>query len=316
MRTSSIRFLCYILCSVFLFAGCQREMDEPQSINAEVQNDSRSDKRDNDCRQVMQSGTYGEVTYKFNKQGLVSEWRAYFLGDAFFKHEYNRSGKLKKAVLYLNDGTAYYTIAFFYNKRGQVNHEIWYDGSTTTIVDDVYYTFTHKGFVKKMNSEFLDYHVDYEHDQHGNLTKFTYYGGDDPLSGGEYTYYSRLKNPQAAIPGLPYNYYSINGVYAFNKWYSTSEKFIFWENGLPVIVSDQDPAKTKMTANKERLPINVQYFDKISGETIVFDFKYDNCESCKPNRHSSAFSSSSARSSKSKQLYNEHMLRDPKKFRK
>lgn len=280
------------LLSIILFClSCNKEIEEPTSISAQVSSDSRSHR--DDCRLIQAESTFPSLlNWTYNKKGLVDTYMADYMGGGYFKHEYKHGRLVISRFMFEN--TVLTTIYFFYSKKyGVVDHEIWYDGDGTTKVktDEVFYLFNHKGHVRKMVSTLLDYSSDLYYDYNGSLVKFKYYSGGQLNTAVEYTYYKRFKNPTGAIPGLEYDYYSASGSYSRNKWYSTSQKVTVYENGVPTVVSDQDPKKTVMIGNKERYPTHVEYFER-SGDVIEFDFTYDNCESCKPRDKNKAASAS------------------------
>jgi hypothetical protein len=208
---------------------------------------------------------------------LLDEWDVPPYGG-YFKQEYDETGRLTKSRLY-SGSTLIYTIVFFYERKNVVK-EIWYNGDTKEKGDEVFYTHDPKGLILTTRSFILDYHVINKFTSTGNLSEWTLYSGGQPVVTGQYTYLNHYKNSDRAIPGLEYGFPFANGAYNQNKWYSTSEDIILYdEKGNPFPDADQDPNKTIAEVGHQNYVTASDFYDVLNQQWIHFRFTYDNCGS-------------------------------------
>src|SRR5688572_26754675 len=124
----------------------------------------------NECRLVFATNTdpTGSQDFRFhyNDKGLADEWDIANYG--LFKQEYDASGKLIKSI-HSVDGEVIFTIHFFYEGNTKVVKEILYHGTSTDIMDEVFYTYNPQGNLVKVQSFISDYVATAKYTPEGNL---------------------------------------------------------------------------------------------------------------------------------------------------
>ncbi len=294
MKMNYLKTISFFLFTVFFITGCQKQVKDEILENPEdekvLQSRGSHGNDDDGCRLTGKFSDYGDETYKYNRKGLLDE---YYLSayDGFFKHEYDRKNRLVKSGLYSGNELVY-TIIFHYRDE-KVVKEIWYAGQTREKADEVFYQYDRKGKIKKSTSIIGDYTVEFQYTREGNLLKGLLSIGGNLNYSVELTYLHRNKNPFSAIPGLDYDYTYVFGPFYQNKWYSSSEKDIFYdESGNAVVQLDQDPYKTIVKTNRQGFVTRSDFFDKLTQEYAHFRFEYENCG--RDGRHKSGTSQQSA----------------------
>jgi hypothetical protein len=259
--------------AIVLLFGCSKDIKD-SSVKAVVQNDTRSDNNGNSLRLTHIQSEFGDLNFTYNQDGLVDRLDASYY-NGYFKHQYNEDGRLIIARFYSLDDLLQFRIEFFYDKN-EVVHEIWYNGDTWDKNDEVFYTFDNRGLMTRAESFMLGYHATYKYSAEANMLEFTFYLGDNPFVKGSYTYLSHLKNPYSAISGRTYDYYNANGFFDRNKWYSTSQYFLLYdEQGNAEVLSDQDPAKTIQVGGPSNYVTASNYYESLDQTWIHFTFTYD-----------------------------------------
>ena len=274
LKQNFTKALIFSMISFFHF-GCQKDISE-SATSMHLENLVKAD-NGNKIRLTLISSEFGTETFTYNENGLVHSWASSQIDLTSF-HEYDENGRLGVAKVYADD-LLVYTIIFFHDKN-RVVRELWYQGNTQTIVDEVLYFFDNKGPTHAI-SPILDYRIDYEFTSQGNLLAWTLSVSGIKLVRGEYTYLNRLRNPTSAIPGLSYAYLYANSFFYANKWYSTSERFIlFDEQGNIIVDLPQDPSKTIAIAGPQNYVAKSDFYDIFSDTFIHFTFSYENCGQC------------------------------------
>jgi hypothetical protein len=170
-----------------------------------------------------------------------------------------------------------YTVKFSY-RDDKIVKETWYVGDTKEIYDEVIYYFNRRGQIIKNVSPVQDYVNSFEYTRESNLSKWTISFGGVPAYSTEYTYLHHHKNPYGATPGVGNGFPYANGAYNLNKWYSTSETDVFYDElGNPVAYIDQDPYKTIVKTNGSDYVTASDFFDNLTQEYVHFRFEYENC---------------------------------------
>ncbi len=280
MKRIQISFLIAFLFIAIIFAGCQKEIQtssakETTADELAVANNATQNRSENGCRLILKQSKFGNESYTYNENGLVDKWSIEADGG-FFKEEYNSSGRLIKSRFYSGD-VLLNTIVFYY-QGDKVVHEIWYNGDTQEKGDEVFYTFDSKGEIIKMQSFIQDYVTNYKYTPEGNVYEWDFNYGGQPFYTVQYTFLNHDKNPDLARPGINYDFPYVNGAVSQNKWWSTSEKDIIYDDqGNPVVALDQDPHQTVVGVGHENYVTTSNYFDVISQSWSHFVFNYGNC---------------------------------------
>lgn len=293
MKKNLLKAFWGLLFSIIVFPGCQKVTKE---ANPETELQSAKVKPKNECR--LTNLTYfdgdGEYNYHYNAKGLCDEWDIANYG--LFRQEYDASGRLKISKLY--DGTDLsVTIHFFYEGK-KVVKEIWYDGNTSNIIDEVFYTYNSKGQMVRGESFLLDYYTINTWTPEGNTLSWKFFIGGSPYWAAFLTYNRPCKNPYLAVPGIEYGFPFINPTYNLNKWWASSEKIVIYDEfGNTTVSFDYDPSRTIWQVGHQNYPLSTTYFDLISQGWFPYTFEYENCEPGNSNRNSQIAQPSSLSSS-------------------
>ena len=262
--------------SILCFIGCKKEVKEA-NLTSNIQSNVKSE-NGSKIRLTSVSNEFGTETFSYNSQGLMSEWDLPGFGY-LTKVEYDADGRFAKSLVYIAS-TFMYTIYFTYEK-GRVVKEVWYNGNTTEIFDEVFYTFAADGTMLRSESFVQDYYNVYEYTNDRQLSVWALYVGGVPVARADYTYLGNYKNPFDAIPGLAYAFIFADGVYYANKFYSTSGSYTYYDEVGNVILEEiQDPALTTMEPGPQHYPVTASYHNVTFDYDLHFTFTYENCGSC------------------------------------
>jgi hypothetical protein len=266
-----------LLLVLLSFTGCQKEIQEQPITNPETESLARGDNGGdkNECRMINLGYDGGGYNYHYNRQGLADKWDITDYG--LFKQEYNSKGRLTKSRLYV-EGSLINTIQFFYDKDKPVK-EIWYEGNTSVVYDEVFYTYNRKGQMVRMESFMGDYYTISAYTPEGNVLSWEFFLGGLPYMSGYYKFIQHYKNPYLSVNGIEHGFPFFNSSVISNKWWPSSEKIVVYdENGDPVVLYDFDPLQTIWQRGHQGYPRSATYFDLISGTWFPpYTFEYENC---------------------------------------
>ncbi len=278
MKKNFLKLISSFLLAGLIITGCQKEKT---ALNEEIDGQStaaRSEKAGG-CRMTVYDyydgiGDYHSIDYFSYKNGLVDEWLTFY--GSLFKMEYDSKRKLTISRVY--DGeTLSYTIHFIYEKD-KVVKEIWYDGNTQQVADEVSYFYNQKGEMIRNQSIAYDNYVLYTYTKQGYLESWFYHEGGLPLTKAEYTYHDPNKNPYEAKPGIEYSFpYSNAAFLAGKRWYSSEKITVYDEGGNSFVYYDLDPLQTTWQSGSQNYPLRANYVDILSGASIINTFEYENC---------------------------------------
>ncbi len=263
---------------LLLFTGCQKETQ----LNEETEIQPSMAKPDNagGCRLTMYHlydpiSNYHQIDNFTYKNGLLDEWTASY--GLVYKMDYDKTGKMKSATVFADDELVY-TIHFIY-KNNKVVKEIWYLGNTQVVDDEVIITYNQKGQMIKNESLPYDYYTTYTYlAANGELDSWLFFMSGVPVQRGDYIPSRRYKNPFRAVPGLDYVFgYANSGSFSWNSWYSSEKITYYDEGGNPSVYYDLDPAQTTWVVGSQNYPLQANYIDRLSSETITNTFEYENC---------------------------------------
>ena len=281
MQKNYLKLISSFLLAAILMIGCQKDLKE---TNPETDFQLAKEKPKNECRLTkMIWGGGNEYNYHYNNQGLADEWDISDYG--LFKQEFDASGKLAKSRWYIGDDLIV-TIHFFYEGKIVIK-EIWYNGNTSEIGDEIFYTYNAKGQMVKMESFLNDYYTIMSYTPQGNNSSWDFFLGGYPYYSGVLKYNQPYKNPYLAVAGIEHGFPYVNPQYNSNKWWAASEKLtIYDENGDPIVLFDYDPSQTIWQGGFQNYPLSANYFDLISNDWVPYTFEYENCGPGNVNRSS------------------------------
>jgi len=290
--------------SILFFIGCKKEVNET-NINSSIHNNVKAE-NGNKIRLISVVNEFATQTFSYNSEGLMDEW--YLSGIEFTtKVEYDEDGRFAKSLVYIGSTLAY-TIYFIYEKNHVVK-EVWYNGSTNDIFDEVVYTFDPNGTMLKSESFVQNYYTVYEYNKPRQLSSYILYVGGVPVVKVDFTYLFNYKSPFDAIPGFTYAFVFSDGIYYANKFYSTSASATFYDESGNVIFQDiQNPALTRMEPGPQHYPATASYYNNSSDSYINFTFTYENCGSCATGK----IGRNSVNTNSLKSSLNKFLIHDPK----
>ncbi len=269
--------LTFFLFAALLMTGCKKTMEETtdevttESMQSKMAKAEQSDPKKNECQLTFGYDGGGFQNYfHYNSMGLVDEWRIdrpenqYIITIA-----YDNNNRLSTAS-FLDNGTPI-SIEFEY-AGDRITREHWDVGGFFQF--DYINTYDKHGRIIKRETSNGFYSI-IEFSPQGNHLRDVVYYGDEVLASDDYTYNQPNKNPFTAIPGLPYAFLYVNPYQS--EWYATSDRFIEYENGNPIVKLDSDPAKTVMEFGFRHYLSSVTYYDRVSETFMTRNFEYQNC---------------------------------------
>ncbi len=253
----------FFLFAALLMAGCKKSIKETT--------DEQSDPKKNECQLTFGYDGGGFPNYfHYNSMGLVDEWRIDRPENQYIiTMAYDNNNRLSTAS-FLDNGTP---ISIEFEWAGdRITREHWDVGGFFQF--DYINTYDKHGRIIKRETSNGFYAI-MEFSPQGNHLRDVVYNGDEVLASDDYTYNQPNKNPFTAIPGLPYAFLYTNPYQS--KWYATSDKFIEYENGNPIVKLDTDPAQTVMEFGFRHYLSSVTYYDRVSETFMTRNFEYQNC---------------------------------------
>lgn len=282
MRKNLTTRLSLLLLIILFVTNCRKESREPTALINEVATQQGKDDnqhKGSDCR--LTKYDYYDAVNDFRqpdlysyKNGLVDEWLTFY--GVMYKLAYDVNKKLKMARAY--DGTTLLNTIQFVYQNNKVVKEIWHDGNTNLVADEVNYRFNQRGQMIYNESVNFDYYVTYTYYQNGSLKSWFIYVGGLPNTKAEYTYDNDYKNPINARPGLDYSFAWANAAFATGRnWYSSEKITLFDELGNPSVYYDLDPNRTVWQVGEKNYPLKATYFYALGNGIITNSFEYENC---------------------------------------
>jgi hypothetical protein len=272
MKKKLIASCSMMLFCLMLFYGCRKETANKAISNSVASSDNLQQQN---CR--LTNVDWGDGTswhFHYNDKGLADEWILDF-GDGLphrYTMEYNNCSKLIKAYDHFNN--TIYTNNFTYNGNKLVK-QTW---RNNTIDDkgEVHFTYNSKGEIIREDDVINDFHTMFVYNSIGNCTHYDFYLGKTLYLTADFTFRIPNKNPLLTVKGvdLGFTYYTLG---LWNKWWETSDRYVLYDNGNPIVVVDDAPSKTVMNFGKQQYPSSVSYYDKVSKTAITNILSYENC---------------------------------------
>lgn len=287
MKKNYLKLISSFIVYLLVITGCQKVIQD-QPLNAEINSQFRTghDGNKNECRLVFSTNT--DPTYSqdwhfhYNDKGLVDKWDIENYG--LFTQEYDANGKLIKSIHSI-EGEVIFTIHFFY-QGNKVVKNIYYYGTGTDIMDEMYYTYDAQGRMVKAQS-FVNDHISItKYSPEGNMLSNELSFGGAPVYSQFFKHDKQYKNPLLLVTGVEYNfgYYSPASPF-YSKWrYASVKEVAYDENGNPVTVFEFDPSQTVWQSGPKNYPASVTYYD-LSGASWPYRFEFENCG---PNSNSNS----------------------------
>lgn len=267
----------YLLLAALLLVGCQKSINESagETLARTIPDASLK----NQCQLTRLNIEGFDHHFHYNSQGLADEWRIEYgsgIPDVYTM-EYDNDNRLSRAQYHYN-GDLIGTVEFEWVKN-LITEEHWdYSG----FLFDVLNIYDAKDQMIKREISY-GYTATIDYSPIGNLSKGEIFFDGELLDSRDYTYNIPNRNPFLAIRGIPYGFPFIS--FVFSKWWETSEKITVFENGIPYLIYDTDPAQIVMQLGFQNYPVAIVNYDRISNTYVPYGFEYQNCG---PENNSSA----------------------------
>jgi hypothetical protein len=313
MKKSNLKLVNVFVVAVLFMTGCQKEN---LSTDGEANDGPVTEKSINGtgCRVTSFDYYVGlagdhQVDHYSYKDGLVDEWATWY--GSTYKLEYDENNRLTRARAF--DGDVQFASIDFLYDNNRVVRELWYDGTSDVVYDDLVYIYDRKGQLVVAESDLLGYRTDNVYTRDGDLESYKFYQDGMPVMSGHYTYDTHNKSPlHNGTPGVYHNFPYINTTFGQTKWWYSSEKIMLYDEfGTPSVYYDEDPAQTQWNIGSNGLAELVEYTDGISGADLSVGFGYENCR--EGGGGNSPRSASPARPQTGKISFRSLLQRDPRK---
>jgi hypothetical protein len=262
-----------VMAFVLLFVtGCQKEIQQKEETSlAENSLQGTANQNNGKCQLTHFNVEGFDNRFHYNNKGLADEWRIDF-GDGIpdvFTMKYDDNDQLSQAW-YHYDGQLIASIEFEWNRK-LITEEHWdYQGYLFDVVN----IYDHKG--QMIKREFSDgYSVATTFSPNGNTPRVDLFYDGELFLKLDFTYNKPNKNPFLAIRGIPYGFPFV--AFTFSNWWETSEKQTVYENGIPSVVLDMDPAQTVMQLGFQNYPSLITAYDRIGSSSYHYSFEFQNC---------------------------------------
>ncbi len=228
-----------------------------------------------ECRltKISFSGTNYYIAFTY-KGELASSWINHYEDNSEERLDlfYSTEDRLSNAKYFVDD-VHLFNINYLYNSAGLISEERWsrLDGSLAEIVWNEYNPFGN--LIRRHNNRGIN--CNFTIDASGNATRYVATRNGEPVQQGDYTYNHPNRNPYLQIPGVHYGlpYYVLD----FSTYWETSEKITIFENGVPTVYTDTDPASTRMYFDNQANLTKVKTTDRVNNRISITHFQYENC---------------------------------------
>jgi hypothetical protein len=276
----SLRTWHVVMLAVFILSvGCQKQEFNDPGLISDASAGGPGQDNSTGCRLTSfdfynADGAYHQIENYVYKNGRAYEWHTWWGG--LYKMEYNDKGVLIRSWLF-DGGMLVNTIDFIYQKD-KVVHEIWYDGGSQDVADEVFYTYNSKGEMTMAQSTVSDYKTVNTFAANGDqISWFVSFGGL-PYMRADYVYTKQIRNPLIQRPGIEYEFPYINPSFiAGNSWIASEKITMFDEAGNPVVTYDADPLLTKWHLGDQQFPTLVEYAGVGNSGYSSVSFVMENC---------------------------------------
>jgi len=279
MKKNFFRGIYSLIFSALLFSGCQKipqqelMSEDPGQANSRINNDN------NNCRlqSIVTDFGYTE-SFSYNQKGLTDKWRIDYGGGDYFEHQitYDKKNRIK--------GT--HVIAPVFLPGDAINYTFYSSGKFTTralgylesgpIWADYNYSYNNKGQMIRLDETVNDIHTRYYYDNKGYCRRSDLYIGTELNLTLFMDFEISNKNPYLALNGVNFGFpFEIFNV--FDKRWNSFGSWVMYENGNPIVISEDDPAQTVIHTGQGDYTTYAKYFDIPSESSYEMTFNYSNC---------------------------------------
>lgn len=278
------KLMLFSLMFVLVLSACKKDMPaEAANAGEDATGKSADASRFGQCRlsSAIRDNAYGEFL-KYNNRGLVREWKEdYFDGLPYvITYSYDMVGRLKTGHVVDNYNNLTRDVKYQYQGNRLMKHII-YEAGTNTVDNEIVNTYNNRGQIIRRGSTMFPVYCTFSYDWLGNNTLVNYYVDGTLYLKEEYTHRQFNRNPFLAAHGIPYVTFTYD--FVFSKWWETSQKFTFYDNGIPSVAVDLDPATAALTLGPQQYLTSITNFDRAIQENTSAYFTYENCD-CVPDK--------------------------------
>jgi hypothetical protein len=273
MRKNYLLPISTLLLSLAFFYSCQKEVNKSSSSDSIAGNSNRPERQ---CRLVYHDWpTAASFQFDYNDKGLADNW----IVDLGY-------GTITNSMEYDNDGRLIHSTEDFLGEPYE--YDFVYTGKTLTHItrtpvnfpefaSTFELTYNNKGENTRQDDDVNDIHVLMEYDVMGNCTKTSLYFGTDLYFTDEYTFNLPARNPRAAVPGVTIGF-PFYGTAGFpDKRTFSGNRTTIYDNGVPFLWNDYDPAQTTINAGNHNYPVSADYYDIVTDGNYNLTYEYENC---------------------------------------
>lgn len=274
---------------LILSQSCKKEMpsQSPGADAAAVIADAGKDAgRPGQCR--LANYHYEEAgisfLFQYNNLGLVNNFTIDY-GDGLpdvFNFTYNSNGIMNGGTVDYNYNDTHYDLKLFHAGNKTVR-ELWYDRGTTNIAFDIRNTYNFRGEITKRNNIVTNTYCSFTYNFLGNSPRTSYYEDGELIAQYDYTFQQFNRNPWTSVNGLTTGVPALYLI--FTRWWETSEKTTLYDNGVPEVIEDINPAETVMELGQQGYLASIKNHDRITDEDNHTNFEFENCGGCPSHLH-------------------------------
>jgi YD repeat-containing protein len=180
----------------------------------------------------------------------------------------------------------YFDIIFTYNKN-KIATETWYVPGTNIQVDGYINSYNKQGQLVKRDEPDYQLYTLYTYDPKGNPIKIEVYDYQGNLFYGyEFEFTTPIKNPFAAVPGLPESIFFTDAMEGPNRFTGLKQYFND-EQGNPIVFFQWNSEETEIQAGDRHLAVYQNSRDIISDTWTDQTWTYENCSGNSDAAHTS-----------------------------
>ncbi len=264
--------------SALFFSGCQKVTEDMMPVNdLQDQQVSKTNKNDNKCQLhslVWSDGSFSNFHY--NQKGLADKWYIQWAPGSYNDQQmtYDNKNRLKNYHI-------------FYEGGGAINYTVYYTGNLATratgyfdsngaLGADNVYTYNRKGQMVREDDDVNDDHTIFYYNRDGFNTGSDFYVGTELIYQVFYKYNIPNKDPMLAINGVDFGFPYVNWPLFDKRWWSQSSA-ILYDEGIPYVVYDTDPAQTTMQTGPHNYMTYLAFYNRATEAQENLTCTYQNC---------------------------------------
>jgi hypothetical protein len=268
MKKNLLKILASLVLTVLLFSNCKKETEQLPVVN-DVQDEQvakHDDDGDNKCQlRRVDFGNNQFYEFHYNHKGLADKWHIEYGGGDFSDYQMmysNRNRIIQTHHIQPFLGNVNYK---FYYTGNFITHVTGHDESSGELVADIYFWYNRKGQMVKQDDIAADIHSSYFYNNRGLNTRTDVdYGIEaNVIIESHHKYDIPNRNPYLALKGVEFGF-PFPDWPLFGSRLLSQDSVIFYDEGIPFLVSNYDPAKTRIETGIHNYVTHAYYFDKAS----------------------------------------------------